>query len=138
MSVTDVFEFFLSFNIKRLPWPNWLSVNGVHSALQLSPDQSLSEVVNHSFLMIAHHAVDMLEELLDKIPQSAQVLTSVSLSFSSFSLSPSHCFVQPKLHLLDSYQMICSVSNLGLLLQLRHPAAWLEHILKCEKVKDNC
>lgn len=52
--------------------------------------------------MIAHHTVDVFEELMDKIPQSAQVLASVPLSFYSFSLSPSHCFVQPKLHLLDS------------------------------------
>lgn len=73
--------------------------------------------------MIAHHTVDVFKELLNKIPQSVQVLARVPLSFCSFSLSPSHCFVEPKLHLLDSYQRICSAFNMVLLLQLKHPDA---------------
>lgn len=73
--------------------------------------------------MIAHHTVDVFEELLGKIPQSAQVLARVPLSFNSLSLSPSYCFVQPKLHLLDRYQRICRVFHMGLLLQRKHPAA---------------
>lgn len=82
---------------------------------------------------MAHHTVDVFEELLDKIPQSAQVLARVPLSFYSFSLSPSYRFVQPKLHLLDRYQRICSDLHVGLLLQRKHPAAGRQRVLKSGK-----
>lgn len=52
-------------------------------------------------LTIAHHVVDMCEELLEEISQSAQVQAGVFPSVWAVSLAPSHCFVQPELHLLD-------------------------------------
>lgn len=64
--------------------------------------------------MIAHHAVDMCDELLDEVLQSAQVQAGVSLSVSAISLAPRHCFVQPELQLLDQ------LLELDLWLQLRH------------------
>lgn len=73
--------------------------------------------------MIAHHIVDMYEKLLDEIPQSAQVQAGVFLSVCAVSLAPSHCFVQPELHLLDIQQGLCHFLKLDLWLQLRHFAA---------------
>lgn len=80
--------------------------------------------------MMAHHIVDMCEELLDEIPQSAQVQAGVSLSVCAVSLAPSHYFVQPELHLMDIKQGLCRLLKLDLWLQLRHFAACRECILR--------
>ena len=71
----------------------------------------------------AHHVVDTCEELLEEIPQAAQVQAGVFLSVWAVGLAPSHCFVQPGLHLLDVQQGLCRLLELDQWLRLRHSAA---------------
>lgn len=75
----------------------------IRAPKKLIAEQRLSKPVNNiNLFMIAHPIVDMCEELLDEIPQAGQVHAGVSLSVCSVSLSPSNCFVQPKVQLLDA------------------------------------
>lgn len=75
----------------------------IRAPKKLIAEQRLSKPVNNiNLFKIAHHIVDMCEELLDEIPQPAQVHAGISLSVCSVSLSPSNCFFQPKVQLLDA------------------------------------
>lgn len=65
----------------------------------------------------------MCEEMLEEIPQSAQMQAGVFLRVWAVSLAPGHCFVQPELHLLDIQQGLSCLLALGQWLQLRHFAA---------------
>ena len=64
------------------------------------------DVMTQAQLVITHHVVDVCEEMLEEIPQSAQVQAGVFLSVWAVSLAPSHCSVKPELHLLDVQQRL--------------------------------
>lgn len=50
----------------------------------------------------AYRVVDVCEELLEEVPQSAQVKAGVFTSVRTVRLSPNYNFLQPELHLLDT------------------------------------
>lgn len=74
------------------------------------------------FTLSAHHVVDVCLELLEEIPQSAQVLAGVFPSVWAVSLAPSHRFLQPELHLLDIQRGLC---------HLLERDQWLRHRSAC-------